>query len=276
MRSLPLLLLPVLSLPLLAQETPRTQKDWAEAGMRKTVTEPRSGIQFPVVLPAAGTKNKHLLVGAGLRTKTIFGIKVYAMGFYLDPDRAGSELVQFKQTNSKRLAKDGMFYKKLMDAKLDKSIRLVMARDVDAEDMREAFDDSLRPAVRKVASGAEQEGGMEALKKFRSLFKEELRKGDELVFSMVGGVLYTTHNRRELGPIQSPTLGRALFEIYLGQDPVSSKARKNFYAGLPQFFERVQEYRRLKNAGVQSETGGEVQSTEDTPAGEVGTEGKDG
>lgn len=250
--------------PAWAQNEYKNPQDWIAQAERKSIKEPKTEILFPLVLPAAGTQMKHLLVGAGARTKTIFGVKVYAVGFYLDGERALGELTRYKIDNPKKLQKNPRFYERFMHENFGKSIRIVMARDVDSDDMREAFDDVLRPAVRKRSKDQEQQDALTALNKFIGYFKSELRKGDELIFTWQNGTLFTSYNRREMGQLQSPTLAYALFDVYLGQDPVSDRAKEGFFTGLPQFFRRLEMYRNSKGRPAQPET--EVESA-GTPGG---------
>jgi len=216
-----------------------------EAGKRlqkaseTTVTEPKTGVAFPTWIASLGSGTKHELTGVGARTRTIFGIKVYAMGFYIDARRASRLLVQYKDRKDRRIEKDKRFAAELLRDDFGKSLRLVMARDVDAEDMREAFEDVLAPRIKSRARDKEDRKGMEALQTFRGYFKEDPKKGDELVFTWEpGGKLYTRITGKDMPVIESPTLCWALFDAYLGNDPVSEKARAAFIRGVPELLRK--------------------------------------
>lgn len=223
-----------------------------------TVTEPKTGIAFPTWIASLGTGTKHELTGVGARTKTIFGIKVYAVGFYIDARRAAKLLVEYKDRKDRRIEKDKRFAQALLQDDFGKSLRLVMARNVDAEDMREAFEDILEPRIKSRARDKEDRKGMQALQTFRSYFKEDPKKGDELIFTWEpGGRLYTRITGKDMPVIESPTLCWALFDAYLGNDPVIEKARVAFLRGVPPLLQKyVGEGKARKEPGVQVEPQG--------------------
>jgi len=233
-----------------------------------------SGSRFPVFLPdpafARGEDGDEpsdrwlMLTGTGVREKFFFD--VYTVGLYLDPLRVHHELADFRGDDGKALSKNARVYTALVADSLPKLLRLEMNRDVDAEDMREAFQDSLASRIKKLATTeAERAAGMQGLETFKALFgtrtrqegartvtvnMKELREKAVLLFAFSpGGVLdvtisqtaksgSTTSSYSFTERIESPLLCAALLDVYLGRDPVVGSAKKAFAKGLPEVFAR--------------------------------------
>ncbi len=223
---------------------------------QETVKEPESGKRFAVVLSGAalghgvthpGSKQPVLfadqaLLGVGIREKTIFGVDVYAMGIYIEPNAARQTLERWEKKTAKELQKDGALYDALLRNGLPTTLRLEMCRDVDGSDMAEAFDESLGPRMMKLFSNQSlklprgvQLGKVADLQTFRKLFAiDEVKSGVELLFTWdKDGVLYTRVGGKSMGGIHSYALSRALFDVYLGADPISKSAKKAMIKRLP-------------------------------------------
>lgn len=197
--------------------------------------EPRSEVAFPRWGPAVGGEALHTLVGMGVRTKTIFGVKVYAAGLYVDAAAAREALARWKGVGAQALAEDRAFRQALAHGSFGRSLRLVFCRDVDAEDVREAFEESLGPRV-KAAAKRGLPGGEEALRRFRGFFDAgELEEGDEIVFSAwPDGRLVTRVKGREPRVVESQALCQALFDVYLDQDPIQERLRAELCSLFPE------------------------------------------
>jgi len=198
----------------------------------QTVTEPSSKVAFPVELEAAGG-GRHALTGVGLRTKTMLKVKVYAFGVYVDPAGAKEKLAGFAGKDAIALARDPKLYDALLALEVPMSLRLVMTRNVGGEDMAEAFDGALRPRVRQVANTLP--GGEAALGTFRGLFSlDKLTKGTALDFSCTpDGTLSSSVGGERKQPIQSKALCWALFDVYLGPNPITAEGKRSAIARLP-------------------------------------------
>ena len=163
------------------------------------------------------------LTGMGVRVKRIagIGVKVYACGLYVDPSAAraavGDRYVGRKVSD---VAKDQSLYAAVMnDAKVEKTVRLVFARDLDSAKIADALSERLRPAL-----GA----GSASLREFESHFEGvQFKKGQSLTFSAVGGKLHTSIQGKEVGAIADPKLCVALFDAYLGKNPVVPGAKQS-------------------------------------------------
>jgi hypothetical protein len=195
----------------------------AQAGP-DSVAEPSSGRLFPVHLSVPGRATVHRLTGVGIRTRTIFKVQVYAFGLYLDSAGAATQLAEWEGK----------------PPRFGKSLRLVMTRDVDGTDMADAFDGALRPRISHWTDSTGVAGGEEALATFRGYFSvDRLRKETELVFSWLpGDTLVTAIGGEAAGVLRDPALAWALFDVYLGEDPVSKDGKKAIVSGIPSLLRR--------------------------------------
>ena len=202
-----------------------------QAGAPESVREPVSGVTFPVALTPPAAATPHWLMGTGIRRRTIFRVKVYAFGLYVDADAARTALAEFAGATAEALGRDQHFTRRLLDLDFGMALRLVMARTVGGTDVAEAFDDALRPRMPRAGAGADD--AAEALARLRGhLDVEEVRRDAEIVFSCgPAGRLAMTVDGAERPPFESRALCRALFDVYLGEDPIERDGRRNLIAG---------------------------------------------
>jgi hypothetical protein len=200
---------------------------------QNTVTEPSSGVSFPVEL-ATPDGGRHQLAGTGIRTRTVLNVKVYAFGLYLDAAGARQALAAFAGRPAEDLARDGAFYDALLRMGFPMSLRLVMTRNVGGEQMAEAFDGALRSRV-VAAAGRGMAGGEAALERFRGYFSlDRLTEGAELLFSCTAeGTLHTRVSGEARPPIASRALCWALFDVYLGRNPISRDGKRTAISRIP-------------------------------------------
>lgn len=198
-----------------------------------TMVDPQSGVAFPVTLVNSSSALPHRLTGTATRERTIFKVNVYAYGLYVDADAARGELAMFRGRTADSL--DRTFFQRLLEMRIPMTMRLVMTRDISGEAIAAAFDDALKPRVAIAAKELNRTDGAAALEKFRSYFNLlELARGTEFVFSCrPGGRLSTTVNTQSKPEIQSTTLCWALFDVYLGDKPVSVEGRRRLISGFP-------------------------------------------
>ena len=215
------------SQPLLGQDT------------TETVLERHSKVPFPVRYEIPGVKQTFRLAGTAIRTKTIFGVKVYAMGYYVEPAGAAKALAKWKGKKHAELTKDGALFGALLKDGFGRSMRLVMTRNVDADDMRDAFEDEIRPRVKRIAKDWNMLGGEKALDQFRGFFElDKLRKGTELVFTwMPGGKLHTSISGVVKPTIENEALCWSLFDIWLGEQKLAKKVKADLVRWLPEIIE---------------------------------------
>lgn len=200
------------------------------------VKEPETGSLFPSFLQAPrGEKTaREDLLGVGVREKTIFRVNVYAMGLYVDWTAAQPVLKRVVgERTLKQAKKDKAFHEAFLDDSFGKSLRWVMARDVGGEDIAEAFRDSLEPRIKAAKLDEAQRAAAEqSVRTLRGYFSAELTEGTELFFHWEpGGRLHVVVGGVAKGVIADLALCRALFDVYLGADPISSSAKDRFLEG---------------------------------------------
>ena len=177
------------------------------------------------------------LMGLGIREKTIFKVNVYSYALYVDRAFVRRDLASYKGKKTKTVEKDKALFKTLLTQNTVKELRMRFCRDVEAEDVVEAFEDSLKPRMLKLkekAKGTEAEK-LKTLETFRGFFSlDELKDGMELRFTWhADGSLSTVVNGERSPDIADPTLAKALFDVYLGEDPISSSGKKGLVGRLP-------------------------------------------
>lgn len=188
------------------------------------VTEPATGVRFPAELSAP--TGVQVLAGTGVRTRTVLQVKVYAFGLYVDRAGARAALAAWRDKSAAELARDQSLYQELLEGQFPMTLRLVMTRDVGGDQMAEAFNDALAPRVGSDTA---------ALRQFRGFFSDRLAKGTELLFSWrPGNVLGVAIGGREVGSVESAALCRALFDVYLGEKPISSGGKRTVIGRLPE------------------------------------------
>ena len=208
----------------------------AQSTALNRVNEPRSGTPFPLSLTPPGGTTLHWIMGTGIRQRTIFRIKIYAFGLYVDPEGARASLSRFAGVSASTLERDESFYRQLLDLDFAMTLRLVMTRTLDGEDVAEAFDDALRPRMARAVTDTNDSGEeLAALEQFRGYLNVgEVSTGTEVVFSCgPAGRLATSVGGNERPPIDSRALCRALFDVYLGADPISDDGKRSVIAGFP-------------------------------------------
>lgn len=201
----------------------------------QTVTERNSGVEFPVMLTAPNGA-EHVLTGVGIRTKTFLKVKVYAFGLYVGEAEAKAALSGFAGQDAKALEKNKDFYGALLQMQVPMTLRLVMTRDVDGETMASAFEEALLPRVQDAAATKNMPGGEEALQTFRGYFSlSEMTKDAELLFTCApDGTLSSVVKGEARAAITSPALCWALFDVYLGEKPISGDGKKGVVARFPE------------------------------------------
>lgn len=200
------------------------------------VTEPNTKVAFPVELETAA--GMQALGGTGVRTRTILQVKVYAFGLYVDPEGARSALSAWRGKSANDLAHDRSFYDALLKGNFPMTMRLVMTRNVGGAQMAEAFDGALAPRVARAAARG-MPGGAEALATFRGYFTDKLSSGTELVFTWApGNKLVASIGGRRVGEIENAALCWALFDVYLGHEPISPAGKTTVIARLPELLGR--------------------------------------
>ncbi|GBF94321.1 hypothetical protein Rsub_06943 [Raphidocelis subcapitata] len=204
----------------------------AAGAFAKAQQESATGVAFPDNLCVLSNKHCPGLAGVGVRAKRILGLKninVYALGLYVDAHGAKRALHKWKGCSADDLACNQKAFDALVSSEsFERSLRLVISFGaLKRQQFIHALEERLAPALKKA-------GKSEVMPQFERLFDGvTFKKGTLVDFSASGkGKLITKIDGKQVGAIESPELVRALFDIYLGKDPVSPDAKKSFGAGL--------------------------------------------
>lgn len=196
------------------------------------VVEPESGTPFPAVLTPPGAAVPYRLMGTGVRKRTLLRVQVYAFGLYVEPAGAAEALAEFAGTAAGVLERDPAFTRRLLALDFGMALRLVMTRTVGGGAVADAFDDALRPRLPR--AGPRATAAAAALARLRRrLDVDEVRRGAEIVFACSpAGRLTASVDGAEGPAIESRALCRALFDVYLGLDPIERDGKRDVVAGL--------------------------------------------
>lgn len=190
---------------------------------------------FKGFMQPASTQEPLFLMGTGVRVKII--INVYAFGFYIAPTDAQKELMNWKGKDKDTLSKDDAFYDKMLKGNFTKMIRLDMDFDVSAEDMANAFKDSVEPRIKKLLPAGEQAAAQQALETFKGYFDKPAAKDQEILFIWhKDGKLEVIVDGKVKGTIDNKGLALCLFDIYLGSEPINADGKKNFADGMAELY----------------------------------------
>ena len=196
------------------------------------VAAPVTVAEFPTELRTP--VGVHMLTGTGVRTRTLFKVKVYTFGLYVDREGARIALAQWRGKSAGDLTADPSVYDALLNGGLAMTLRLEMSRDVTAGQMAEAFGDALAPRLVEAAQ-RNMPGGADALSQFRALFTTPLTRGTELLFTWSrDDKLLVAIGGRQVGVIDNRALAWAVFDVYLGPHPISPKGKRSVIARLPE------------------------------------------
>ena len=177
------------------------------------------------------------LMGLGIREKFVVKVNVYSYALYVERDFVQNELAEFKGEKLHKIEKSEKLFNQLLSQNATKELRLRFCRDVDADDVSEAFEESLEPRIlgdKKFEKGT-REDKLSDLETFKSFFSlDELKDGKELRFTWhPDGTLSTIVDGERKPDIESRSLCWALFDVYLGSDPISKSGKKKLVHRLP-------------------------------------------
>ena len=207
---------------------------------RKAEAAKKEGAGPEAAKPAnkpGGEPVKMDLLGMGIREKTVFNVNVYSYALFVDQKTVQKDLAKWKGAPKSKVEKDSALFSKLLTQVGTKELRLRFCRKVDTEDIVSAFEDSLKPrilSIRKRESVTEAKK-LENLNRFRKFFKaDKIKDGNELRFTWhPDGTLSTVVNGVRSPDIMAPALCKALFDVYIGKDPISKSGKKKLVHRLP-------------------------------------------
>ncbi|XP_004498865.1 fatty-acid-binding protein 2 [Cicer arietinum] len=208
----------------------------SELNLVKFAVEPKTGIEFPVILDnlSAGEQNSsfdsEVLVGTGSKNMTIVKIKtlkVYAFGFYVHPYSLCEKLgPKYASISADELNDCNDFYQDLLREDINMTVRLVVnCKGMKINSVKDAFEKSLRARLVKTNPSTD----FHCLGAFGSYFTENILipLGTVIEFKRtVDGRLITEIGGNHVGSVHSKDLCRAFFDMYIGDVPVCEQTKK--------------------------------------------------
>ncbi|MEJ6775711.1 MAG: chalcone isomerase family protein [Crocinitomicaceae bacterium] len=173
--------------------------------MQATTAQNRtiSGVTFPPKLNVKG--NALFFNGCGLREK--YTLDLYVAGLYLEKTTMDASLV--------------------IDANASSAIKIVITS---SKVTRDKFNESVKEGFANTAKG---KASAKDISKFKSFFSDAFNINDEILMIYVPGKgLAVTINRKFKGLVEGIEFKKALYAIWLGDKPASSKLKKGMLGKL--------------------------------------------
>ncbi|CAM8979008.1 unnamed protein product [Rhodiola kirilowii] len=228
---------------LLVQKRGRTQthlslkasSSTAAAGRSEYTEEPGTKVKFQTTISLPGCSSPLLLLGTGFREKVfaIIGVKVYAAGFYVN-DSMLSKLTSWSGRSHTDIQNDAALFKSIYEDPLEKSLQIVLVRDVDGKTFWDALNDAISPRIKAQSSVDES-----ALRTFRTTFEGRPLKKDTFIFltwlepsKMLISISPEGLPSAVDATIESRNVTAALFDVFLGDGPVSPTLKASVSNGL--------------------------------------------
>ncbi|PPD78394.1 hypothetical protein GOBAR_DD24688 [Gossypium barbadense] len=209
--------------------------------------EPATKVKFRTSLSVPDCSTSLSLLGTGYREKVfaIIGVKVYAAGLYVNPSIL-SKLDAWKGRSAAQIQDDMPLFKSFFEEvncqltfflsadPMEKSLQIVLVRDVDGKTFWDALDEAISPRIKAPTPVDES-----ALSTFRGIFQgRPLNKGTSIFLTwphpskMLVAVSSDGLPTSTDATIESPNVGSALFDVFFGDAPVSPSLKTSVATGL--------------------------------------------
>ncbi|XP_059662789.1 fatty-acid-binding protein 3, chloroplastic [Cornus florida] len=204
-------------------------------GSAEYTEEPATSVKFQKSISIPGCSTPLSLLGNGYREKVfaIIGVKVYAAGLYVNQS-IKSKLDAWKGRSAAEIQGDSSLFDSIFRSPLEKSLHIVLVRDVDGKTFWGALDDAISPRI-KTPNPVDET----ALSTFRNIFQgRPLKKGTFIFLTwLVPGKMLVCVSSDGLptdvdATIESMNVTLALFDVFLGADPVSPSLKASVSNGL--------------------------------------------
>lgn len=161
------------------------------------------GVKMPDSL---NWENKKLILnGMGAREATIFKVKVYIAGLYLEASSKDAEAILASPQN--------------------KVLRMHFVHEVGASKLRDAFGEGIHKNCRSGCDTLE-----EPLKKFNALL-QDMKKDDELVLNFQPQQVGISIKGVEQKPLGDAAFSKALLSVWLGSEPPNAELKTGILSG---------------------------------------------
>ncbi|XP_077252424.1 chalcone-flavanone isomerase family protein [Tasmannia lanceolata] len=207
----------------------------ASVGSAEFVVEPGTKVKFPSVVSVPGCSNSLVLLGTGYREKVfaIIGVKVYAAGLYVNPSIT-AQLNDWKGKSAAQILEDSSLVRTVFEAPSEKSLQIVLVRDVDGKTFWDALNDAISPRI-KVPTSVDEF----ALSTFCNTFQGRPLKQGTFIFltwvepsKMLVSISSDGFPSNVNAKIESINVSSSLFNVFLGDAPVSPQLKVSVANGL--------------------------------------------
>ncbi|KAH7512755.1 hypothetical protein FEM48_Zijuj12G0124000 [Ziziphus jujuba var. spinosa] len=204
-------------------------------GSAEYTEESATKVKFQTTLDLPSCSNSLTLLGTGFREKVfaIIGVKVYAAGLYVNSSIL-SKLNSWKGLSAAEIKEDSSLFSTIFQSSLEKSLQIVLVRDVDGKTFWDALDDAISPRI-KSPSPVDESG----LSTFRSIFEgRPLKKGTFIFLTwldpskMLVSVSSNGLPSSVDATIESGNVCFSLFDIFFGDAPVSPSLKDSVANGI--------------------------------------------
>ncbi|CAI8593346.1 unnamed protein product [Vicia faba] len=194
------------------------------------IEEPATNVKFQTSSSFPGCTDSLTLFGTGFREKVfaIIGVKVYAAGLYLNQSIV-TDLNGWKGKSKDVIQGSSSLFNTIFQSPLEKSLQIILVRDVDGKTFWDALIDAISPRIVKPTTADET-----ALTTFRSVFQDRsLKKGTFIFLTWLNPSKLLVSVSSEGVPssvdatIESANVTHALFDVFLGDKPVSPSLKSS-------------------------------------------------
>ncbi|KAM1228712.1 hypothetical protein ACFX2J_007780 [Malus domestica] len=201
----------------------------------RIIEEPATKEKFQTSLSLPGCSSSLTLLGTGYREKVfaIIGVEVYAAGLYVNQSVLNS-LNAWKGRSAAEIQEDSSLFNSIFLSPSEKSIQIVLVRDVDGKTFWDALNDAISPRIKSPTPVDES-----ALSTFRSIFQgQPLKKGTFIFLTwpdpskMLVSISSDGLPSGVDAEIKSENVVFALFDVFFGDTPVSFSLKASVVKGL--------------------------------------------
>lgn len=156
---------------------------------------------LPKMPPTVDVQGRTLqLNGKGLRTATVFHVKVYEAGLYL----------RQRSSNAQQI----------INSQDPKVVRLTFLRDVTSNQVKDAWNEDFKKNCQPNCATLQPISNQLVSK------MPEAKTGDVFVYLFTPKGIHVIRNGKEVSSAQSPELAKAVLSFWLGKEPPSSDLKQ--------------------------------------------------
>ncbi|CAN6928142.1 unnamed protein product [Brassica oleracea] len=190
----------------------------------ENVEEPATSVKFQRSVALPGCSTTLSLLGTGFREKkfAIISVKVYAAGLYVN-ESILTGLTTWKGRSADEIQRDSSLFNSIFQDQAEKSLQIVLVRDVDGKTFWDALDEAISPRLKSPSPDDKT-----ALSTFQGIFQNRpLNKGSVILLTwtspskMLVSVSSGGLPKDVDAAVESGSVTSVLFDVFFGDSPVS-------------------------------------------------------